>query len=130
MDGQNFNNDQVVETQTPVEESTNYQDNTTAYEAPVQTAEAKPATPALSIVGLVLGIISILCMCCGWVGILFGIGGIVCAIFGNKQEKTGIGKAALICSIVGLVLSAIIWILALVGVGAMSSLVEDSYTYY
>ena len=129
MDGQNFNNDQVVETQAPVEETTNYQDNTATYAASAQPAEAKPATPALSIVGLVLGIISILCMCCGWVGILFGIGGIVCAVFGNKQTKTGIGKAAMICSIVGLVLSAIIWILALVGVGLMG-MADSSYTYY
>ncbi len=119
MDEQNLNNEQT----------TNYQDNTSSvYSTPVQPAEAPKETNALAIVSLVLGILSIVCCCCGWVGILFGVGGILCAVFANKQGKTGLAKAGLICSIVGAVLAAVIWILALIGVGMAS--VSDYGSYY
>ena len=54
---------------------------------------------------------------------LFGIGGIICAVFANKQGKTGLAKAGLICSIIGIVLGIIITILAAVfSVAFMSEL--------
>ena len=76
------------------------------------------------IVSLVLGILSIVLGCCtGWIGALFGIGGIICAVFANKQGKTGLAKAGLICSIIGIVLGIIITILAAVfSVAFMSEL--------
>ena len=59
----------------------------------------------------------------GWIGALFGIGGIICAVFANKQGKTGLAKAGLICSIIGIVLGIIITILAAVfSVAFMSEL--------
>lgn len=76
-------------------------------------------TNVLAIISLVLGILAIVFGCCsGWLGILFGIGGIVCAIFANKQGQTGLAKGGLICSIVGIVIGAIIFILAMIGVAA------------
>lgn len=75
-------------------------------------------TNVLAIISLVLGILAIIMGCCGWVGILFGIGGIVCAIFANKQSQTGLAKGGLICSIVGIVLGVIMTILAVIGVAA------------
>lgn len=72
-------------------------------------------TNALAIVSLILGILSILLGCCtGWIGALFGVGGIICAVFANKQGKTGLAKAGLICSIIGIVLGLLITILAVV----------------
>lgn len=67
---------------------------------------------------------SIILGCCtGWIGALFGIGGIICAVFANKQGKTGLAKAGLICSIIGIVLGIIITILAAVfSVAFMSEL--------
>ena len=67
---------------------------------------------------------SIVLGCCtGWIGALFGIGGIICAVFANKQGKTGLAKAGLICSIIGIVLGIIITILAAVfSVAFMSEL--------
>lgn len=50
----------------------------------------------------------------GWIGALFGVGGIICAVFANKQGKTGLAKGGLICSIVGIVLGILITILAVV----------------
>ena len=137
MDGQNFENENNVtvdttatevssaaETvqETPVTEQpvNNYQDYTAnvqpqaAATAPVQQPENKE-TNVLAIVSLVLGILSIVLGCCtGWIGALFGIGGIICAVFANTQGKTGLAKAGLICSIIGIVLGIIITILAAV----------------
>lgn len=140
MDGQNFENENNVTIDTtaaetvseaevtpaaePVQETSvvepvnNYQDYTanvqsqTMVEAP--KAENKE-TNVLAIVSLVLGILSIVLGCCtGWVGALFGVGGIICAVFANKQGKTGLAKGGLICSIVGIVLGILITILAVV----------------
>ena len=140
MDGQNFENENNVTIDTtaaetvseaevtpaaePVQETpvveavNNYQDYTanvqsqTIVEAP--KAENKE-TNVLAIVSLVLGILSIVLGCCtGWVGALFGVGGIICAVFANKQGKTGLAKGGLICSIVGIVLGILITILAVV----------------
>ena len=137
MDGQNFENENNVtvdttatevssaaETvqETPVTEQpvNNYQDYTAnvqpqaAATAPVQQPENKE-TNVLAIVSLVLGILSIVLGCCtGWIGALFGIGGIICAVFANKQSESGLAKAGLICSIVGIVLGIIVMILAAV----------------
>ena len=120
MDGQNFENENLEPVQeTPVVEPVNnYQDYTanvqsqTIVEAP--KAENKE-TNVLAIVSLVLGILSIVLGCCtGWVGALFGAGGIICAVFANRQGKTGLAKGGMICSIVGIVLGILITILAVV----------------
>lgn len=144
MDGQNFENENNVTVDTtatevtpaePVQETpvaeqpvNNYQDYTAnvqpraAQTVPVQ-AENKD-TNVLAIVSLVLGILSIVLGCCtGWIGALFGIGGIICAVFANKQGGTGLAKAGLICSIIGIVLGILITILATVfSVAFMSEL--------
>ena len=112
----------------------NYQD----YTANVQPQAAATAAPAqteskdtnvLAIVSLVLGILSIVLGCCsGWVGSLFGIGGIICAVFANKQGKTGLAKGGLICSIIGIVLGILITILAVVfSVALVGSGIESMY---
>ncbi len=75
-------------------------------------------TNALAIVSLVLGIISIIAGCCGWLGIVFGIIGIVCAVFANKQSQTGLAKGGLICSIIGIVLGVIMTIIGVLGIAA------------
>ena len=109
MDGQNFENENNVtvdttatevssaaETvqETPVTEQpvNNYQDYTAnvqpqaAATAPVQQPENKE-TNVLAIVSLVLGILSIVLGCCtGWIGALFGIGGIICAVFASRAR--------------------------------------------
>lgn len=105
MDGQNN-----------VTETNNYQDYTANVEPTVETVVEQPKqTNSLAIVSLVLGIISIVLGCCGsWIAIVLGIGGIVCAVMANKQGKTGMAKAGLICSIVGIVLAIVVLIAAIV----------------
>ena len=135
MDGQNFGNDNNVTVDTTATEVTpaEFVQETPAAEQPVNnyqdyTANVQPQATAtvsrqaennetnvLAIVSLVLGILSIVLGCCtGWFGALFGIGGIICAVFANKQSSTGLAKAGLICSISGIVLGIIITILAAV----------------
>ena len=136
MDGQNFENENnvtldttatevssaaesVQETPAAEQPANNYQDYTANVQP--QTAAATPVQPenkdtnVLAIVSLVLGILSIVLGCCtGWIGALFGIGGVICAVFANKQGKTGLAKGGLICSIVGIVLGILITILAVI----------------
>ena len=135
MDGQNFGNDNNVTVDTTATEVTpaEFVQETPAAEQPVNnyqdyTANVQPQATAtvsrqaennetnvLAIGSLVLGILSIVLGCCtGWFGALFGIGGIICAVFANKQSSTGLAKAGLICSIIGIVLGIIITILAAV----------------
>ena len=129
MDGQNFENEnnvtvdttatEVSSTAEPEQPANNYQDYTSNVQP--QVAVTTPVQPenkdtnVLAIISLVLGILSIVLGCCsGWIGALFGIGGIICAVFANKQGKSGLSKAGLICSIVGIVLGILITVLAVV----------------
>lgn len=137
MDGQNFENEnnvtvdttatEVSSTAEPAQETpaaeqpaNNYQETIPLMLQP-QVAVTTPVQPenkdtnVLAIISLVLGILSIVLGCCsGWIGALFGIGGIICAVFANKQGKSGLSKAGLICSIVGIVLGILITVLAVV----------------
>ena len=90
----------------------NYQDNTAnvPYQAPPDYMGGSNGTNGLQIAGLVCGILGIVTSCCyGVPGIILGIAGLICAIIGNNRGKTGVGTAALVCSIVSIV----------VGIGAL-----------
>lgn len=104
MDGQNFQNNQTTQDNNQVY----YQDNTAqynnAYIAP-PTDNSSGVTPGLAIAGLVMGIISIVLVCCCGVGIVFAIAGLIMALIANKNQRSGVGVAALVCSIIGLVLN-------------------------
>ena len=94
--------------------------NTTVEET--QKSESNP----LAVVSLVLGIVSIVLGCCtGWVGSLFGIGGVVCAIVAKKKGKSGMATAGLICSIAGIVVGILLTIVIVLFsealIGEMSS---------
>lgn len=132
MDGQNMGNEQNTQN-TETAKFSNYQDNTAnmSYQAPVESAEPAKAN-TLQIIGLVCGIAGIILGCCtGWVGLILGIAGLICAIFGNKQGKTGVGTAGFICSIVAIVLSVIVLIVSVVfGAAMLSALSEAGYYYY
>ncbi|MDE7251807.1 MAG: hypothetical protein K2O32_02525 [Acetatifactor sp.] len=109
-------------------QSNNYQDNTqnvysSTYAEPAASNEG--STPGLAVASLVMGIVSIVLSCCCGVGIIFAIAGIIMAISANKQVKTGVATAGLICSIVGGVFSLIgiaYWALVFIGVAADPSL--------
>ncbi|MCR5801049.1 MAG: hypothetical protein K6G57_01810 [Lachnospiraceae bacterium] len=84
----------------------------------IPVGNVNPNSPnAMQVVGLVMGILSILTCCCG-VGVIFGIAGIILAAVGNRTSKNGIGIAALVTSIVGIVLGFVYIGLALIGIQA------------
>lgn len=123
MDGQNMGNEQNNQTS----QYSNYQDNTAniPYQAPTESPQSNKAN-TLQIVSLICGIGGIVFGCCtGYVGIVLGIAGLICAILGNKQGKSGVGTGGLICSIIALVISIIILILAVIGWGIL-----QEYGYY
>ena len=75
---------------------------------------------------LVLGIISLAvgAFFAGfqWIGVIVGIIGIVLGVKNNNPEKAGIAKAGKICSIIGLILSAIVYVACIACVGGIASL--------
>ena len=87
-------------------------------------------TNTLAIVSLVCGILAILMGCCtAYIGIIPGIAGIICAVFANKQGKTGMAKAGMICSIIGIVIAVLITI-ASFAFGAYLATYLSDYGYY
>lgn len=144
MDGQNFNNnEQNPYGQNPTDNSANnnfYQDNTNRqsvyqnytsnsetippYQENVQNTQPQEDNNGLAIVGLVMGIISILFSCCYGAGVIFGVAGWICSAMANKKNKTGLGKGGLITSIIGTVLSilVIICFIILVFIGVASEM--------
>lgn len=110
MDGQNFGSGQ-----------NNYQDNTAniPYQSTYSYEDNNSGKAnGMQIASLVLGIISIVLICCyGAPSVILGLIGLILAIMGNKRNKHGIGIAGLVCSIIGLCggiisLAYYIWILS------------------
>ena len=89
----------------------NYQDNTAnmSNQVPIENVPDGKAN-GLQVAGLVCGILAICTCCCGIIGVIFGIAGLICSIIGNKNNKNGVGIAGLVCSIIGLLLGLVILI--------------------
>ena len=78
----------------------------------------------LAIVSLVLGIVSlVVCCCSGLFSTPFGIGGIICAVLAQKNGKSGIATAGLICSIIGVVFG---FVSAILGIMVFMALMSDA----
>lgn len=85
---------------------------------PVQTG-ARPGM-VLGIVGLALGILSILLVWIPVLDLLLGAGGLVLGIVSRRQGSRGLGLAAIIVGIIGTVIGAIYSILWIAGTIAAS----------
>ena len=113
MEDQNFNNG-----------SNNYQDYTSngQYQNSYQPQQEPPKqTNVLAIVGMILGIISILAGCCGWYSLFLGIPGIICSILARKQGKSGMATAGIVCSVIGIILGILMTVMAVAIVGILGS---------
>lgn len=78
------------------------------------------ASLVLGILALLIGIFS--AGAYGWLGAIFGLIGIILGALGRKDsEKTGIATAGLVCSIIGLVLSLILYIACIACVGGLAA---------
>ncbi len=81
----------------------------------------------MAVASLVLGIVAILFGVFGsglqFVGAICGIVGIILAVKGKEEpDKAGIAKAGLVCSIIGTVLSLILFIACIACIGALGSI--------
>lgn len=92
----------------------------------------QPAKP-LAIVGMVLGIISMVGCC--YTGFIFGLPGLICSLISKKKGNTsGMATAGVVTSIIGLAMFAIMLIIMVLGIGAsggLEELIEEiEYGYY
>lgn len=79
------------------------------------------ASLVLGIVSLVIGVFFSTLF--GWVGAIVGIIGIILGALGRKKtENTGIATAGLVCSIIGTVLSLILYIACMACIGSAASM--------
>lgn len=89
-----------------------------------------------AIASLVLGIISILTCCCCEIGALFGIPGIILGgiAISKKYDGKGMAIAGVICSVIGIVICIVYWVLfccgALDSYNSYNSYLNDFYNYY
>lgn len=81
-----------------------YTDNTAVYGEPVAEEQKTPGT---AIASLILGICGILLDCCCGVGLVFGIIGLILGIVGNKNRKSGVGTAGIVCSVIAIVVGVL-----------------------
>ena len=95
-------------------QNNNYQDYTTEQQNYYQPQGEPPKkTNVLAIVGMILGILSILLGCCGWYSLLLGIPGLICSILSRKQGKSGMAVAGIVCSIIGIIIGILMTVIAL-----------------
>lgn len=106
---QGYNNQQVP--------NMNYQNNG-------QPSGDEPGKGA-AIASLVLGIVSIVCWFFGmgaFLGLITGLIGVICASSSKKAGYTGgIQTGGLVCSIIGLVVSAVVFVACVACVGALGT---------
>lgn len=86
----------------------------------------KSEANGLQIAALVMSILSIVTCCCyGIFGMLFAILGIIFAAFGNKKSTSGVGTAALIISIIGLIISTVFLVYIVLSVSSFMKSMPD-----
>ena len=79
----------------------------------------------MAVASLILGIISIVISffsAFGWVGVIVGIFGIIFGAVNKNEAKAGVAKGGIVCSIIGVVLSAILFIACVACVGGAALL--------
>lgn len=86
----------------------------TQYQAQYQRQTQIQEKNTMSTASLVMGILSLVSCCCTWIGIVFGVLGIVFALMSRTDgQMDGQAKAGLILSIIGIVLDILIIILVI-----------------
>ena len=78
----------------------------------------------MAITSLVMGILSLVTCCCGWIALVLGILGIIFAIL-SRGEESMCSQAGLILSIIGVSI-AILVIIAYIGL-QMLSIIPDTF---
>ena len=145
MDGQNFNNGFE---QQPAQGQNGYQQPVYQQPMPEQPMYQQPmqqpyyAEPAqqpnnskgMAIASLVLGIIGTVACCVPIVAVICGIVGLILGIVANKKNKTGMGTAGIVLSIIALVFGIGMWAYSYyvltTAEGAMNSMMNELMNQY
>ena len=95
--------------------NSNYYQNEQDYAFQMLTRNGKPKTRGWAVASMVLGILSVVCCCFGWSGILMGAGAVILAIVSRRNLGyfDGMTIAGLILGIFGFVFGATILIYTL-----------------
>lgn len=82
-----------------------------------------PESKGMAIASMVLGIVSIVCCWMWYVCLPCGIIGLVLSILfkRNNGEAIGMSKAGMLCSIIGIALCIVVWVLAILGLGLLGA---------
>ena len=97
-----------------------------------QNAPQPNKANGMSIASLIVAIVGILLGCCwGIVGVICGIVALVLGIMGNKKNKSGVGTAGIVVSIICIVLSIISAILGVIIMASLETVMQEmGYSYY
>ena len=121
FDNNGFETAETVETVENVEtidSSSDTVETTTTYDSPSYDTHSydtpsSEGSKVFGIISLVCGILSLLCCCTGWIGLVLSIAAIVLGILSiNKQEDArGMAIAGIVCGGVGVILALIMVIM-------------------
>ena len=100
------------------------------YQYPTQQQPRKSAKDVLAIIGLIVGIASIVLCCLNIIDIFIAIAGLVLSIIGIRSRKKGCGIAGTICSGIGLISAIVFLCVGLIGLGIAEENGVDIDSYY
>lgn len=84
--------------------------------------EAEPKSNGLAVAALVIGILSIIfAFTAVWLGLILGIVGVVLGANARKKHQTSMATAGFVCSLLGLIFSAVMLVCGLVCLGSLAS---------
>ena len=114
FDNNSFETVENVETVETVEnvETIDSSSSTAGYTT-VEETPSGDGSKVFAIISLVCGILSVICCCTGWIGIVLSVAAIVLGILSiNKQEDAkGMAIAGIVCGAVGVLLALVILIM-------------------
>lgn len=92
----------------------------------------RPKTMGWSVVSLVTGILSVICCCLGWTGLVFGAAAIIFAVVSRKTLGyfDGLSIAGLILGIFGVVFGGVILGITLIGGEFWDEYAEEFWKQY
>ncbi len=108
----NYEKDENMNNSENGQNNSNYYQNEQDYAFQMLTRNGKPKTRGWAVASMVLGILSVVCCCFGWSGILMGAGAVILAIVSRRNLGffDGMTIAGLILGIFGFVFGATILI--------------------
>ena len=111
----NYEKDENMNNSENGQNNSNYYQNEQDYAFQMLTRNGKPKTRGWAVASMVLGILSVVCCCFGWSGILMGAGAVILAIVSRRNLGyfDGMTIAGLILGIFGFVFGATILIYTL-----------------